>query len=54
MKRPIIFLILYMFLASSAQAGTTAPLDRKDLYFGEALYHAYQGEWFDAVSKLDT
>jgi hypothetical protein len=46
--------MMYMFLASSAQAGTTEPRDRKDLYFGEALYHAYQGEWFDAVSKLDT
>ncbi|NTW59889.1 MAG: hypothetical protein HGA43_12070, partial [Nitrospirae bacterium] len=54
MKRPIIFLILYLFLATSAQAGTTAPRDRQDLYFGEALYHAYQGEWFDAISKLDT
>jgi hypothetical protein len=26
----------------------------KDLYFGEALYHAYQGEFFDAISRLDT
>jgi len=26
----------------------------KDLYFGEALYNAYQGEYFDAISRLDT
>lgn len=30
-----------------------AASDLKDLYFGEALYHAYQGEYFDAISRLD-
>jgi len=54
MKRLVILLIIYMFSVTSTQAGTAAPRDRKDLYFGEALYHAYQGEWFDAVSRLDT
>lgn len=54
MKRLVTLLIIYIFLATSAQAGTAAPSDRKDLYFGEALYHAYQGKWFDAISKLDT
>jgi len=54
MKRQAILSIIHIFLAASALAGTTEPRDRKDLYFGEALYHAYQGEWFDAVSKLDT
>jgi tetratricopeptide (TPR) repeat protein len=28
--------------------------DLKDLYFGEALYHAYQGQYFDALQRLDT
>jgi tetratricopeptide (TPR) repeat protein len=28
--------------------------DLKDLYFGEALYHAYQGHYFDALQRLDT
>src|SRR5215470_14364287 len=28
--------------------------DLKDLYFGEALYHAYQGQFFDALQRLDT
>jgi hypothetical protein len=54
MKRLVSLLIIYIFFVASAQAGTTVPRDRKDLYFGEALYHAYQGEWFDAISKLDT
>jgi hypothetical protein len=54
MKRLVAVLTVYASLAASALAGTTEPRDRKDLYFGEALYHAYQGEWFDAVSRLDT
>jgi len=28
--------------------------DLKDLYFGEALYHAYQGQYFEAIERLDT
>src|SRR5213594_4039520 len=28
--------------------------DVRDLYFGEALYHAYQGHYFDALQRLDT
>ncbi|HKW61009.1 MAG TPA: tetratricopeptide repeat protein [Candidatus Acidoferrum sp.] len=28
--------------------------DLKDLFFGEALYHAYQGQYFDAIQRLDT
>jgi tetratricopeptide (TPR) repeat protein len=27
--------------------------DLKDLYFGEALYYAYQERWFDALERLD-
>src|SRR4030095_7614439 len=26
----------------------------RDLYFGEALYHAFQGRFFDALQRLDT
>src|SRR5215475_9385214 len=29
-------------------------IDLKDLYFGEALYHASQGQYFDALQRLDT
>ena len=39
---------------SSDQAITIAPRELKDLYFGEALYDAFQGEWFDAIARLDT
>jgi len=35
-------------------AGTSTPKELRDLYFGEALYHAYQGDWFDAITRLDT
>src|SRR3989442_9864908 len=28
--------------------------DLRDLYFGEALYHALQGRFFDAIQRLDT
>jgi tetratricopeptide (TPR) repeat protein len=28
--------------------------DLRDLYFGEALYHALQGQYFDALQRLDT
>ncbi len=28
--------------------------DLRDLYFGEVLYHAYQGQYFDALQRLDT
>jgi tetratricopeptide (TPR) repeat protein len=28
--------------------------DLRDLYFGEALYHAYQGRYFNALQRLDT
>jgi hypothetical protein len=33
---------------------TTAPKELKDLYFGEALYHAFQQDWFAAIARLDT
>src|SRR2546427_6938172 len=28
--------------------------DLKDLYFGEVVFHAYQGQFFDAIQRLDT
>ena len=47
-------LIILIFTACAAQAGTSAPKALKDLYFGEALYYAFQGEWFDAIARVDT
>jgi tetratricopeptide (TPR) repeat protein len=28
--------------------------DLRDLFFGEALYHAHQGQYFEAIQRLDT
>src|SRR5438874_12446988 len=39
--------------AGRPQAGTPSQ-DLRDLYFGEALYHADQGQYFDALQRLDT
>ncbi len=54
MNRLFILLIILIFSASSAPAAPSAPKELKDLYFGEALYSAFQGDWFDAVARLDT
>jgi hypothetical protein len=54
MYRLFVLLIIVIFAASSAEAGTSAPKELKDLYFGEALYYAFQGDWFDAIARLDT
>lgn len=54
MNRLFVFLTILIFSASSARAGTLAPKELKDLYFGEALYYAFQGDWFDAIARLDT
>ena len=35
-------------------AGPASGEDLKDLYFGEALYHAQQGQYFEALQRLDT
>ena len=60
------FLLVVFFLALAAGNGVTtsaaekisrealASGELKDLYFGEALFYAHQGEYFDAISRLDT
>ena len=50
----VVFITGLMFAVSSAMAGTSAPKALKDLYFGEALYYAFQQDWFDAIARLDT
>jgi len=54
MYRLFVLLTILIFAVSSSMAGTSAPEDLKDLYFGEALYYAFQGDWFDAIARLDT
>src|SRR5499426_1328197 len=48
--RQLIGLALALGLAVPPATGG----DLRDLYFGEALYHAYQGQYFDAIQRLDT
>jgi hypothetical protein len=54
MFRLLVWLAGLFFVSSSMAATTTAPKDLKDLYFGEALYYAFQGDWFESISRLDT
>ena len=54
LSRLMILPIVLLFAVSSATAGTSAPKALKDLYFGEALYYAFQEDWFDAIARLDT
>ncbi len=46
----VIGLLLFAGLATSP----TAANELKDLYFGEALYYAHQGYYFEALERLDT
>src|SRR5512146_3237853 len=41
-------------LGALALAAPATGGDLRDFYFGEALYHAYQGQYFDAIQRLDT
>ena len=49
-----VLLTILIFSASPATAGSYGTDELKDLYYGEALYHAFQGDWFDAIARLDT
>src|SRR5919201_2686743 len=68
--RRLIGLCVILGLTLSPAAGSGIPVDPpartggshagtpsqelRDLYFGEALYHAFQGQYFDALQRLDT
>ncbi len=41
-------------LALGVDARSATGSDLKDPYFGEASYHAFQGDYFDALQRLDT
>jgi hypothetical protein len=45
--------MLALTLLATAVARPCAGGDLKDLYFGEALYEAYQGQFFAALERLD-
>jgi len=50
--RPLQWLSVGVALAAVAARPSIAA-DLRDLYFGEALYQAYQGQYFDALERLD-
>ena len=50
MRRVSFALFLFAFLAT----GPVRSDELKDLYFGEALYYAHQGDFFAALERLDT
>ncbi|HSG64010.1 MAG TPA: tetratricopeptide repeat protein, partial [Gammaproteobacteria bacterium] len=45
--------LLVLLPMAAAAADRTAESGLRDLYFGEALYHANQGHYFDALQRLD-
>ena len=49
---PILACLLFATTALAANPYTSKGL--QDVYYGEALYHAFQGDWFQAVARLDT
>jgi tetratricopeptide (TPR) repeat protein len=52
MRAPTPLLVAGLVLGIAAQPAVGA--EPRDLYFGEALYHAHQGQFFDALQRLDT
>jgi tetratricopeptide (TPR) repeat protein len=47
-------LLLGIGVACALATGPARSNDLRDLYFGEALYHANQGQYFEALERLDT
>ncbi len=54
MRRALFALTGSLVLASALAAEPAARGNLRDLYFGEALYRSYLGEYFDAIARLDT
>ncbi|MCM2359762.1 MAG: tetratricopeptide repeat protein [Geobacteraceae bacterium] len=54
MARLILILACLLVATSSLAANPYTAKGLKDVYFGETLYHAFQGDWFQAISRLDT
>src|SRR5512134_3101045 len=47
-------LLLGIGVACALAARPASGNELRDLYFGEALYHANQGQYFEALERLDT
>ena len=48
------FSVIGLLLVFSLATSPTQSEELKDLYFGEALYYAHQGQYFAALERLDT
>jgi predicted negative regulator of RcsB-dependent stress response len=46
--------VLGLLLVTRLASGPVHAQELKDLYFGEALYYAHQGLYFEALERLDT
>ena len=53
MRRTPLF-VLGLLLVTRLASGPVHAQELKDLYFGEALYYAHQGLYFEALERLDT
>ena len=53
-KRFSAFVFISLISFSSGAFSGESEGELKDLYFGEALFYAYQEDYFDAISRLDT
>jgi tetratricopeptide (TPR) repeat protein len=54
MSRLILILACLLIATSSRAANIYTANGLKDVFFGEALFHAFQGEWFQSIARLDT
>ncbi|WP_243370432.1 hypothetical protein [Geotalea sp. SG265] len=51
----LILILACLLLANITQAADLyTAKGLRDVYFAEALYHSFQGDWFEAVARLDT
>ncbi len=53
MSRLFVFLTSLLLASSAMAADLNTTKGPQDPFFGEALYYAYQGDWFEAISRLD-
>jgi len=55
MTSRILFLITCLLLVATVRADDEgSKIELKDIFFGEVMYYAYQDQFFDAITKLDS
>ena len=54
MRSKLLCSVVLLLATHSVGAAEPTQTELKDSYFGEALFYAYQGEYFDAIARLDT